>query len=396
MKKAGFTILFLMIIIGLNAQSLDDLRNRKEKAAAEIRLTNELLEKAKENEKISLNQLRLINNSINQRNKLISAQNSEIKLLQEFIDDNTMVVRMFQEDLKGIKEEYAEMIRFAYKNRNTSDYLIFLLSSNNFNQAYKRHLYLKQYTGFRKVQAQTIESIQNILDVKAKDLSRQKDEKSRLLAEMEDENRNLKNDKQQQDSYIRKMQQEQRSLQQKIREQQRIERDLENQIQKIIEEEAKKARDAGKPGYALTPEQKLIGDNFGQNKSRLPWPVERGIITEHFGEHNHPTLKNIVLNNNGVDIATEPGAKARSVFTGEVSRVFAISGGNMAVIIRHGSYLSVYSNLSEVTVKAGDKVTIKQNIGSVYTDVNEGNNTILKFQVWFENQKMDPEVWLVK
>ncbi|MBN2774546.1 MAG: peptidoglycan DD-metalloendopeptidase family protein [Prolixibacteraceae bacterium] len=385
-----------MIIIGLNAQSLDDLRNRKEKAAAEIRLTNELLEKAKENEKISLNQLRLINNSINQRNKLISAQNSEIKLLQEFIDDNTMVVRMFQEDLKGIKEEYAEMIRFAYKNRNTSDYLIFLLSSNNFNQAYKRHLYLKQYTGFRKVQAQTIESIQNILDVKAKDLSRQKDEKSRLLAEMEDENRNLKNDKQQQDSYIRKMQQEQRSLQQKIREQQRIERDLENQIQKIIEEEAKKARDAGKPGYALTPEQKLIGDNFGQNKSRLPWPVERGIITEHFGEHNHPTLKNIVLNNNGVDIATEPGAKARSVFTGEVSRVFAISGGNMAVIIRHGSYLSVYSNLSEVTVKAGDKVTIKQNIGSVYTDVNEGNNTILKFQVWFENQKMDPEVWLVK
>ncbi|MBN1820738.1 MAG: peptidoglycan DD-metalloendopeptidase family protein [Prolixibacteraceae bacterium] len=385
-----------MIIIGLNAQSLDDLRNRKEKAAAEIRLTNELLEKAKENEKISLNQLRLINNSINQRNKLISAQNSEIKLLQEFIDDNTMVVRMFQEDLKGIKEEYAEMIRFAYKNRNTSDYLIFLLSSNNFNQAYKRHLYLKQYTGFRKVQAQTIESIQNILDVKAKDLSRQKDEKSRLLAEMEDENRNLKNDKQQQDSYIRKMQQEQRSLQQKIREQQRIERDLEKQIQKIIEEEAKKARDAGKPGYALTPEQKLIGDNFGQNKSRLPWPVERGIITEHFGEHNHPTLKNIVLNNNGVDIATEPGAKARSVFTGEVSRVFAISGGNMAVIIRHGSYLSVYSNLSEVTVKAGDKVTIKQNIGSVYTDVNEGNNTILKFQVWFENQKMDPEVWLVK
>jgi murein DD-endopeptidase MepM/ murein hydrolase activator NlpD len=146
----------------------------------------------------------------------------------------------------------------------------------------------------------------------------------------------------------------------------------------------------------LTPEQQLTGNNFEQNKTRLPWPVARGIVTDPFGVHPHPVLKNITIRNNGIDITTEPGAFARSVFDGEVSRIFAITGGNMAVIIRHGSFLTVYSNLSVVVVKKADKVTTKQEIGTIYTDTGDGNKTTLKFQVWKENQKLNPEEWIAR
>ena len=139
-----------------------------------------------------------------------------------------------------------------------------------------------------------------------------------------------------------------------------------------------------------------MGDNFEQNKNRLPWPVERGIITEHFGIHKHPVLSNVEIRNNGINIATEIGAKVRTVFNGEVSRVFGISGGNTAVIIRHGNYLTVYSNLREVVVKKGDLVSTKQTIGTVFTDTADGNKSILKFQIWRENTKLDPEQWIVK
>jgi len=145
---------------------------------------------------------------------------------------------------------------------------------------------------------------------------------------------------------------------------------------------------------SLTPEQKLVGDNFVQNKKRLPWPVERGVITEHFGINQHPVLTNVQTNNNGVSITTEAGAKVRAIFNGEVSRVFGITGGNTAVIIRHGKYLSVYSNLREVTVKKGDKISTKQTIGTVYTDADDDNKSILKFQIWLENQKLNPEDWI--
>jgi len=146
----------------------------------------------------------------------------------------------------------------------------------------------------------------------------------------------------------------------------------------------------------MTPEEILVSANFEQNRRRLPWPVERGVITDHFGVHQHPVLKNIQVKNNGVDISTVQGAKARSVFGGEVSRVFVVSGGNYAVIIRHGKFLTVYSNLVDVLVKSGDKVSIKQTIGTIGTDNEDDNKTVLKFQIWKENVKMNPEEWIAK
>ena len=242
-----------------------------------------------------------------------------------------------------------------------------------------------------------------------------------LLLSKKQEADQLNKEKKQQGQYLTTLQQKQKEFEKKLREQQQIEAQLSNEIQKIVEEEVRKARErarelarakeaakqtgkpAGKPSakpaestsYEMTPEEKLASGQFEQNKRRLPWPVERGVITDHFGVHEHPVLKNIQVKNNGIDISTAQGVKARAVFAGEVSRVFMVTGGNMAVIIRHGKYLTVYSNLVNVQVKSGDKVSIKQTIGTIGTD-GDDEKTVLKFQIWKENEKMDPEGWIAR
>lgn len=396
MRVLVLTGIFLVLKVVCFAQSLTDLQQKKANAAKEIEYTTKLLNEAEKNERTSLNRLRLLNNRINQRNLLISSIKEEINVYQEFIDDNTEAVEMMNDDMQKLKDEYAKMIRSAYRRRNTGDKIMFLLSADNFNQAYRRFLYTKRYTEYRQKQAETIEALQEVLNAEVAKLEQQKQVKQQLINETQQERKQLAGEKSQQNSVVQKLQKQQRSLRQKLNQQRREEQQLEREIQRIIEEEARKNTAAGVPAFELTPEQKLIGTNFEQNKRRLPWPVERGIITEHFGIHSHPVLSNVQIRNNGINIATEAGAKVRAVFNGEVSRVFGITGGNTAVIIRHGKYLTVYSNLREVTVKKGDKVTAKQDIGTVFTDHEDGNKSILKFQIWRENQKLNPEEWIVK
>ena len=396
MKFQVLTILFLVFQMLCFGQSIDELKKKKQAAAQEIEYTTKLLNEAQKNERTSLNRLRLINNKISQRNLIISSINDEINLYQQFIDNNNEVIQMLQNDIEALRNEYAEMIKAAYRNKNANDKILFLFSADDFNQAYRRLLYMKRYTKYRQQQAQTIEIVQEVLNEKAIKLEQQKIQKQNLIEETLIEKQRLAGEKSQQSYEVQNLKKQQRNLQQKLNEQRKIEQQLEREIQQIIEEEARKSQAAGKPGFELTPEQQLIGNNFEQNKRRLPWPVERGIITEHFGIHTHPVLTNVEIRNNGINIATEIGSKVRAVFNGEVSRVFGISGGNTAVIIRHGKYLTVYSNLREVVVKKGDKITTKQTIGTVFTDVEDGNKSILKFQIWYESTKLNPEDWIVK
>lgn len=386
--------LFLILNSISFAQSVSDLQKKKQDAAKEIEYTTRLLKEARKNERYSLNRLRLINNKINQRNTIISSIGDEVDVYQGFIENNTMVIEMLKKDVEQIKTEYAELIRSAYRNRNSSDKILFLLSAENFNQAYRRYLYLKRYTSYRENQAEIIKAIQLVLNNNIVKLEQQKATKQLLIGETKKETQKLAKEKLQQNLEYRRLKNKQQSLRRQLKQQQRVEQRLEREIQRVIEEEAIKNRASGGSGFALTPEQKLIGNNFEQNKRRLPWPVERGIITERFGIHQHPILTNVQIKNNGINIATEIGAKVRAVFNGEVSRVFGISGGNTAIIIRHGKYLSVYSNLRGVVVKKGDKVSTKQNIGTVYTDTEDGNKSILKFQIWRESQKLNPEDWI--
>ncbi len=388
-------VFLLSTPVFLNAQSISDLQQKKQNAAKEIELTTKLLNQAQQQEKASINRLQLINNNISQRNELIGSLNGEVRLYQGFIADNRLVIDMLQNDFEKMKAEYAELIRLSYISKNTGNYLLFLLSSENFNQAYRRMLYMRRYTAIRNNQLQAMNAVQQLLNEKVEQLEQYTQTRRQLLAEAQAEAQKLQQEKNSQNQEVQKLKSQQRDLRQKLEQQRRAEQQLEREIQKIIEEEASKNRKAGAPAFALTPEQKLIGDNFEQNKLRLPWPVERGIITEKFGIHRHAVLQNVQVRSNGISITTESGARARAVFNGEVSRVFGITGGNSAVIIRHGNYLTVYSNLREVTVKTGDKISVRQIIGTIYTDSDDGK-TILKFQIWKENQKLNPEEWLGK
>jgi septal ring factor EnvC (AmiA/AmiB activator) len=387
----GFFI--ILCFIGFS-QSIDELQKKKQEAENDIKYTTKLLNEVQKNQKLSLSRVQLLNNQIEKRNTVISTINSEVSLYQQFIDNNMLAIKLMNNDIKEIKKEYAELVRAAYRNRNAYDQVLFLLSADNVNQAYRRYLYMKRYTAYRESQTEIIEAIQQVLNQKIEKLEQHKLIKLQLVTDTKKEAQQLSQEKTQKNAEIQKLQKEQQALRKKLQQQREIEQRLENEIQKIIEEEARKSKAAGTTGFSLTPEQKLVGESFVQNKKKLPWPVERGVITEHFGINQHPVLTNVQTHNNGVSITTEAGAKVRAIFNGEVSRVFGITGGNTAVIIRHGKYLSVYSNLREVTVKKGDKITTKQTIGTVYTDTEDDNKSILKFQIWLENQKLNPEEWI--
>jgi murein hydrolase activator len=391
-----FTGILVLFTLGTVAQTLDDLRKKKQTTAEEIRNTNTLLGQVDETQKATLGKLRLINRQIEQRNQLISTMSVEVTLLQSLIDDNVQVIEMLASDLEKIKSEYLQLVQFAWKNRNAYDKILFFLSAENFNQAFRRLIYVRQFTEYRRKQSVIISSIQNILFKKTKDLENQQLSRKGLITEKVQESKKLTVQKKEQNLVSQQLQKQKSELNKKLAQQRRIEQQLEQAIQKIIEEETGKSVKSGKPGLGMTPEQKLEGSSFEQNRRRLPWPVEKGVITERFGIHAHPVLNHVTVNNNGVTITTEAGARARAVFNGEVSRVFGITGGNMAVILRHGQFLTVYSNLVDVTVKKGDKVTVKQSLGTIFTDQSEGNKGTLKFQIWEESKKLNPEEWLAQ
>ncbi|MCW0481447.1 murein hydrolase activator EnvC family protein [Gaoshiqia sediminis] len=392
MKRLVFGFVFVLALWSAQGQSLTDLRKKKTDAEQALKYTSSLLEEARKHEKASLNKLRLINSQIQTRNDFIGNINVELNIIDRYIAENTEVVNMLKSDLDELKKEYASMVRFAQKNKNSYDVLLFLLSADNLNQAYKRFLYLRQYAKYRKAQAEIITSLSGLIDQKISSLEKQRQQKANLLLGKREETKLLENEKREQDQYLSSLKLKQQDLRKKLREQEKEQEELNRAIQRMLEEETRKMQAKGE--FQLTPEQQLVAADFEKNKGRIPWPVERGVITGRFGVHAHPVLKQIQVKNNGIDISTRKGTPARAVFGGEVSRVFAISGGNMAVIIRHGSFLSVYSNLKEVFVNAGQKVEIKQEIGSVFTDESDGNKTVLKFQVWKESQKLNPEDWI--
>ncbi|MGE4586361.1 MAG: murein hydrolase activator EnvC [Mangrovibacterium sp.] len=355
-----------------------------------ILFTAGLLDETRESEKISLDRLNLVANQVGNRKELIGNLQAELQLLDQFIIQNTEVLYMFRTDLESLKDEYAKLIRLAAKQGGSTELLVFLLSSVSFNQAYRRLLYLKEYTRYRKSQVELIIDLKELIEAKAEDLEKQRGRKLKLMAGIREETRLLEQEMREQGLNLNALRQKQYYLIRKLREQEKVREELDLAIERLILE--------GKIGksdwFGVSPGQEMLAADFEKNKGRIPWPVENGVITEKFGVHPHPVLRQLTVKNNGIDIATESGSRVRAVFAGEVSRVFAISGGNMAVIIRHGAFLTVYSNLSEVWVSAGEKVAVKQEIGTIFTDQTGGNKTILKFQIWKENQKLDPQDWI--
>ena len=397
LKLICFSI-FICFSSNTFGQSLDELRKQKEKTASEIEYINNLLKETNSNAKASLNRLAVLERQIKLQDNLINNITGEIGYLDNSIQQNSKRIDSLGTELESVKLKYASMIRYANRNQNSNNQLLFLLSSEDFNQAYKRFIYLKQYADYRRKQAERITEFKSSIGGQLIEFNKRKEQKKDLLVSKVKQTKIIEQQKIQQNDVYSDLQQKEKDLKRKLENQRRAELRLQQEIERVISDEAKKLtrKKSKEPGLSLTPAEKVLSGDFSNNRGKFPWPVLRGVITDHFGDHPHAVLKYVVVRNSGIDITTQANAKARAIFKGEVTKVVAIPGANYAVIIRHGNYLTVYSNLNDVFVKAGQKVEIKDEIGSVFTDQNDDNKTVLKFQLWRESTKLDPEDWLIR
>jgi murein hydrolase activator len=397
-------LLFVSLFIwtNLSAQKKNELENKRKNIQNEIKITESLLKETKENKKLSLNQLVALNQKISMREELIRTINAQIKSLENKISESQGVIEALENDLITLKSEYAQMIVFANKNKNAYDRLMFLFASKDFNQAYKRLKYLQQYSEYRKKQAELIVKTKDLLSRKIKDFEVVKLQKLSLLTAEEQEKNLLAEEKKEQEETLNVLKNKEKELMVALKEKEKEQKQLQLAIQRVIENEIKRNKEvaakAGKPApvsVSSTPEALALSSTFESNKTKLPWPVNEGIITGKFGEHAHPVIKGITIKNNGVDITTSKGSAVRAVFDGEVTGVVTMPGYGKVVIIRHGEYLSVYSNLKDASVKMGDKVTTKQIIGSVITD-ELNSKTEVHFEIYKGQTALNPEYWLFR
>ncbi|MCK5465734.1 MAG: peptidoglycan DD-metalloendopeptidase family protein [Bacteroidales bacterium] len=374
------------------AQTKEELEQRKGKTQAEIEYTNRLLEETQQKKQNSLNRVRILNKRIQLRNQLLRSINQEISICNDDIDHKRKLIVELENDMDIVKRQYEMLVQFTFWNKNKNDWLMFILSADNFNMAYKRMKYIQQYARHRKEQAMLIKFMQNDLKIEINELEKIILQKEALATQKAGENRNLEREKRGKDRMVQELSGQEKELKNRIAENQKIARKLEKEIAAIIKAGASKGRSRNMYDQ-LTPEEKLISDNFQGNKGKLPWPTKRGIVTSRFGKHQHAVLKQVTVQNDGIDISTVQGAEARALFDGVVSKVVAILGANYTVIIRHGNFLTVYQNLINVRVKPGDEIGVKQILGTIFTE-EDTNSTLLHIEIWKELNKQNPEDWL--
>ena len=416
MRQCSLFVFLLLAICSFNSfsQSGDKeaLQDKKAKIQKEIKLTNTLLQKANKEKNQSLTTLNTLNKQIQSRQEIIQTLDLEVKMasiqignLKQQIQETQQSIVTQQELLDTLKSEYALMIRHAYLNRNAYNRLAFVFSAQSYNQAFKRLRYLQEYSQFRQKQVEEIQLTEQKLNDELLALKRQKvllivakNEKTQSLKASQIEIGILDNEQSSQKNLLFRLRKKEKQLKKELQSKQSLAKELDKQIRKIIEEEIRLAKaKASKESdiLALTPEEQELADNFASNKGKLPWPVERGVIIERFGVQAHPVLRGIETFNNGVKITTEEGAIVRAVFEGTVSRIIDIPGAGKAVILSHGDYFSVYSNLLKVSVKRGQSVLHKEKIGTVLTKTNP-KESITELQIWKGSEKKDPSSWLYK
>jgi murein hydrolase activator len=391
MKSGLFVaVLVWFYCLGLNGQTKAELEENRKKTLEEISYVDNLLKTTSKEKSEGLNAIKIIGNKLNLRENVIRGMQEEILLLNDKIDLNSIAIDMMESDLAGLKNDYKNAVLNSYKTKKSNPELVYILSARDFNQGYKRLKYLQQVTKFRRRESEIISELKGqIEDSKRRlqeDLFRISDLKSREVQQKE----MLQNEQERKQRMVISLTSKEKQLKKDLDDKKRIAAKIEKEIARIIEEEKKKVIKT-----VDTPEQKLIGDNFAENKGRLPWPVEKGIITSHFGVQKNLVLKYLTEDNIGIEITSSGTMNARSVFQGEVVKIFTIPGANMTIIVRHGKYLTVYTNIVNVKVKPGDKVALKQELGEIYCDQGNNNNCVLKFMI-FETKYLDPETWIYK
>ena len=399
MRSLNFKLVaffFILLTIGavnsLSSQSRKELENKKKLLSKDIEYKNKLLEETKKNQKSSLNELVILKKKINEREQLINTINNEIRFLDGEIKTTNSLIGSLEKELQKQKNEFAKLIYAAFKTRNNYKKIIYIFASADLNQAYRRMKYMQQYADYRRHQADVILKTHKELADKTMALEKQKLDKKQLLNEEQNERSSLAVEKGLQQNVFNSLKQKETQLKQELKQKQKEAEQLTKAIKKIIQEELKRqAEEKKRSGFALTPEARALSENFANNQGKLPWPIENGVITEKYGEHAHPVLREVKVNNNGVNFNTKSGTPARAVFDGIVSRVIVIPGAGKAVILRHGEYLTVYMNLADVFVKMNDTVETKQSIGNIITDAGK---TDLHFEVWKGQVTLNPSQWL--
>lgn len=381
------------------AQDRKTLEANKKKLEQEIAQTNKQLNKTSKQKNATVAELQLVNSNINKRRQLIDGLNKEVTLTEREIGRLQSKITRLSNDIENLKKEYAKLLTMARRHRNQYSLLMFIFSSQNFNQAWRRIRYISQYDDYSRKQVAIITEKQEVLTSSRKTLEEEKINKQQLVAQQVKAKKELEKEQKNKNQMVAQLKKQEKTLKSKLQEQQNKVNKLNDQIKKKIEEEirASQKKDAQKTGgtsFALTPAEKALSSNFESNKGKLPWPLERGTISSRFGTHPHPVVSSLTVTNNGIDILTEKGAVARAVFKGEVCNVESAYGLRF-VMVRHGAYMTVYANLDQVFVKPGQTVDTKQKIGRVYHDADE-NKTELQFQVWKNTTKLNPEAWIAR
>ncbi|MCR9263502.1 MAG: peptidoglycan DD-metalloendopeptidase family protein [Flavobacteriaceae bacterium] len=402
--KISYCIYFLCFTIFLVAPAAAQtseqkaLEAKRERLQQEIKEINRLLFAERKEKGTILDQMEALDNKINVRQELIRVTNQQSNLLNRQINVNIRNISKLREDLNLLKEDYAQLIQKTYQNKSQNNRLMFLLSAENFFQAFKRLQYMQQYAKHRKKQGEGIIQKTEELAQLNQDLVVQRKEKEQLLAENTKAKNELSREVESQRDLLRSVRQNEAkytaAIAEKQKEARRIDREIERMIRTAIASSNKSSgKSTSTTKFALTPEAKLLADNFSSNKGRLIWPVEKGIKSQGYGVYADKIYPGIKHQNNGVTITTDKGSQARAIFEGEVIAIISVPGGGKGVTIKHGNYISTYYNLSTLYVKKGDKVAAKEALGEIYTNRLDGS-TKLKFYLFQDSNRLNPEDWI--
>ncbi len=395
-----YLLLFIFLSLGLKAQNYQErqkqLEAQKISIKKEIQQINNLINDSRKKSRGLADELEDIQLKISVRDRLIRINNSQVNNLNNIISNQNERIADLEVDLKKLKDEYSKIVYSSYKKRSSEMKLMFLFASDNINQAFRRFQYFKQYSKYRKEQANKIVSLQEEISNNIDSLDKRKIEKQNVVKENQSVRQTLNQDRIQQNNLYNNLLKDQKNYAVEIQEKEKQAKLIDNEIQKLIRLAiAESNNNNNSSNFALTPEGRLISSNFQSNKGRLPWPVREGVITRRFGTQPHPVVRTTTINSNGISIATSANSIAYSVFEGEVLSVYGFSGGNPGVLIRHGKYISNYQNLSSIFVKKGDKVMANDEIGIVFTNESTGK-TVLKFNIFNELKPENPAIWLAR
>ncbi len=383
-------LIAMLLCLPAFGESVKDLQKKQKKLQQEIEQTNKMLKQTKKDEKATLNKLNLIGQNIKNQKQLIRTLDSEIMALNREMTQLSNTRDSLQVVLEQYKADYAQMVRQSHYARMQQSPLLFLLSSDSFQQLARRARYLQEFAHFRQQQVQRIENTQAEIDIQNDLLQANKADKQTALSTRKREQENLRRDERKQQNMLNQLKSKEKDLSKQLKQKQKKVDELNRKIDEMVRKQTEKASKT-----TLTKEQQLIAGGFEANKGRLPWPVEKGMISGHFGKQQHPVYSQVVTDNKGIYLQTVANAKARAVYKGEVTSCFMVAG-TYAVIIQHGNYRTVYSNLSKLSVKQGDKVETKQAIGTIYTDAEQDQKTELYFQIYQDRNILNPELWITK